>query len=115
MNTSQIITNNKLIDNPKEVSNTFNNFFTNIGPNNEKTIPKSGKCPTSYLKNRINADFIIAHTSNEELMNILLLDEKNLLVLLYILDIPVKLLKISSDYKSTLQTNKSFFYNRYIS
>ena len=36
MNTSQIITNNKLIDNPKEVTNTFNNFFTNIGPNTEK-------------------------------------------------------------------------------
>ena len=71
MNTSQIISNNKLIDNPKEVTNTFNNFFTNIGPNTEKTIPKSGKCPTIYLKNRINTDFIIAHTSNDELMNII--------------------------------------------
>ena len=37
----------------------------------------------TYLKNRIHTDFIIAQTSNDELMNIiLLLDEKNLLVLL---------------------------------
>ena len=71
ISTSQIITNGKLIDNPEEVSNTFNNFFTNIGPNTEKTIPKSGKCPTSYLKNRINTGFIIVHTLNEELMNII--------------------------------------------
>ena len=93
MNTSQIISNNKLIDNPKEVSNTFNNFFTNIGPNTEKAIPKSGKCPTTYLKNRINTDFIIAHTSNDELMNIiLLLDEKKSTGPS---SIPMKLLKIA--------------------
>ena len=93
MNTSQIISNNKLIDNPKEISNTFNNFFINIGSNTEKTIPKSGKCPTAYLKNRINTDFIIAHTSNDELMKIiLLLDEKKSTGPS---SIPVKLLKIA--------------------
>ena len=43
----------------------------------KKTILKSGKCPTSHLKNRINTDFIIAHTSNEELMNIILLLDEN--------------------------------------
>ena len=93
ISTSQIITNGKLIDNPEEVSNTFNNFFTNIGPNTEKTIPKSGKCPTSYLKNRINTDFIIAHTSNEELMNIILSLDGNKSS--GPSSIPVKLLKIA--------------------
>ena len=59
MNTSQIITNNKLIDNPEEVSNTFNNFVTNIGPNTEKTIPK-------YLGN------VLHQTSKTELTPTLL-------------------------------------------
>ena len=82
-----------MIDNPEEVSNTFNNFFTNIDPNTEKTIPKSGRYPSSYLKNRINTDFIIAHTSNEELRNIILsLDENKSSGPS---SIPVKLLKIA--------------------
>ena len=102
ISTSQIITNGKLIDNPEEVPNTFNNFFTNIGPNTEKTIPKSGKCPSSYLKSRINTDFIIAHTLNEELMNIILSLDGNKSS--GPSSIPVKLLKIAvpSDHKPTL-------------
>ena len=56
-------------------------------------LRNSGKCPTPYLKNRINTDFIIAHTSNEELMNIiLLLDEKKSSGPS---SMPVKLLKIA--------------------
>ena len=82
-----------MIDNPEEVSNTFNICFTNIGPNTEKTIPKSGKCLTSYLKNIINTDFIIAHTSNEELMNIILTLDGNKSS--GPSSIPVKLLKIA--------------------
>ena len=58
MNTSQIISNNKLIDNPKEVSNTLNNFFTNIGPNTEKQFPNLGN--------------VLHHTSKTELTPTLL-------------------------------------------
>ena len=35
MNPKQIIANCKLVNNPKDLSNTFNNFFTSIGPNTE--------------------------------------------------------------------------------
>ena len=42
---TQIIVNGKAIKNPKDVSNTFNNFFTSIGPNTEQTIPKSKRAP----------------------------------------------------------------------
>ena len=77
IHSTQIIVNGKSIKNPKDVSNTFNNIFTSIGPNTEQTIPKSKRAPRSYLKNKIDANFIIAQTTNEELMNIILLLDEN--------------------------------------
>ena len=50
INPTQIIVNGKPIKNPKDVSSTFNNFFTSIGPNTEQTIPKSKIAPRTYLK-----------------------------------------------------------------
>ena len=45
IHSTQIIVNGTSIKNPKDVSNTFNNFFTNIGLNMEQTIPKSKRVP----------------------------------------------------------------------
>ena len=70
INTSQIIINGKFIDNPKEVSKTFNICFANIDPNTEKNNSQFWKM--SYI------DFIIPHTSNEKLMNIILLLDENI-------------------------------------
>ena len=52
-NISQFKVNGKEINDPKIIGNTFN-FFANVGPNTDKTIPKPFKSPSSYLKNRIN-------------------------------------------------------------
>ena len=69
---SQIKVNEKVIDNPKKVVEAFNNFFVNVGPNTEKNIPINPIIkPEQYLKNRNQLDFLIAHISNEELLDII--------------------------------------------
>ena len=77
INPTQIRAIGKPVNNPKDVQNTFNNFFTSIAPNTEQSIPKSHRAPSTYLKNKINTNFIIAHTTNEGLMNIILLIDEN--------------------------------------
>ena len=51
--------NGKIIDNDYEMANTFNNYFTNIGPQLDKNIPQSQRLnfQSHYLKNRKNLSF----------------------------------------------------------
>ena len=59
---SHLNVNGKMIDESKDVANAFNNFFVNVGPNTEKTVPKvPNKSPEQFLKNRIQFEFIITH------------------------------------------------------
>ena len=44
-NITQRKANNTIIDDPKLISDTFNNFFVNAGPNTDKTIPNCFKSP----------------------------------------------------------------------
>ena len=37
-------------DDPTEISEKFNNFFTNVGPDLAKNIPPSRKKPADFLK-----------------------------------------------------------------
>ena len=63
-----------MIDNPVGISSSFNNFFVNVGPSTEKTIPKIPPdkiSPQSYLKQKNQFTFIIAHISNEEVLDII--------------------------------------------
>ena len=41
----------KDLTNPKNITNAFNNFFTNIGPSLSKTIPQSKKNFKNFLDN----------------------------------------------------------------
>ena len=59
---SQIKVNNKVIINQKEIVDTLNNFFVNVGPNTERNIPVNPKTkPEQYLKNKNQLNFRIAH------------------------------------------------------
>ena len=50
----------------------FNNFFVNVGPSTEDSIPKvPNVSPTKFLKNRNHINFVIAHVSNEEIVAII--------------------------------------------
>ena len=49
-----------------------NNYFVNLGPNTERTIPRNPVTkPNLYLKNRIQVNFLIAHISNDEVLTII--------------------------------------------
>ena len=69
---SQLNINGTVIDEPKLVVNEINHFFVNVGPNTEKEVPKVPNIsPENFLKNRNQFNFIIAHVSNEEVLEII--------------------------------------------
>ena len=50
----------------------INNYFVNVGHNTEKSIPINPVTkPNKYLKNRNHIKILIAHISNEEVLNII--------------------------------------------
>ena len=77
--TSQLIIGGKIIDDDQELATNFNEFFVNVGPSTENTIPKIPNIsPTKFLKNRDQINFVIAHISNEEILDIVsLLENKS--------------------------------------
>ena len=92
---SQIKVNSKVIKNQKEIVETLNNFFVNVGPNTDRNIPVNPKIkPEKYLKNRNQLNFLIAHISNEEVLDIInQLENKSTGPQ----SIPIKLLKLTPD------------------
>ena len=70
--TSQLNIDGKIIDDDKDLATNFNEFFVNVGPNTENTIPKVPNIsPSKFLKNRNQINFIIAHISIEEVIDII--------------------------------------------
>ena len=68
----QLNVNEKIIDNPKEIVQSLNDFFVNVGPNTDKSIPRNPVInPEKYLKNKNHFDFIISNISEEEVMDII--------------------------------------------
>ena len=64
--------NGKIVDEPAEIVEKFNNFFVNVGPETEKKIPKVPHAsPEKYLRNRNQFELIIAHISHEEVLHII--------------------------------------------
>ena len=62
----------KTIDDDKEVKSTFNDLFINVGPSTDNKIPKVPNIlPTKFLKNLNQINFVIAHISNEEILDII--------------------------------------------
>ena len=50
---SQLNVNGKIIDDSAGIAEKLNNFFVNVGPDTEKTVPKvPNASPQKYLKNR---------------------------------------------------------------
>ena len=64
--------NGKFIDDDSKIATTFSNFFVNVGPGTENSIPKVPNIsPSKFLKNRVQINFLIAHVSNEEIIDII--------------------------------------------
>ncbi len=92
---SQLNVKGKIIDDPVSIANNFNNFFANVGPDTEKSVPKVPHItPSFYLKNRVQFDFIIAHISEQDILDIISsLPIKSTGPA----SIPIKLLKLVAD------------------
>ena len=85
----------KIVDDPVEIANNFNNFFVNVGPETEKTVPRvPNQTPNQFLKNRNQFDFIVAHISEEDIIDIIVaLPKKSIGPH----SIPIQFLKIVAD------------------
>ena len=60
------------------VATNFNNFFVNVGPNAEESVPKVHNIsPSKFLKNHNQMKFVIAHVSNEEILDINSIENKS--------------------------------------
>ena len=69
--------NNCIISNPLEISEIFNEYFVNVGPNLAKKIPKSLRKSYDYLKNvNINSIYLTPTTEDEIFKIISNLDSK---------------------------------------
>ena len=69
--TSQLNVGDKIIDDNKEIATNFNNFFVNAGPNMEEMIPKVPNISPKFPRNYNQMKFVIAHVSNEEILDII--------------------------------------------
>ena len=90
---TQLNINGKIIDNPKDVANQLNDFFVNVGPLTESSIPRwENISPNKFLKKRNQFDFFLAHVSHDEVFKIIkTLQNKSAGPA----SIPVKLLKLT--------------------
>jgi len=95
VNISQIKTDDDtLINDPNKISNSFNDFFVNVGSNLDKKIPKTPISPLSYLRSRVENGFNFKLTTNADVMMLLLqLDDSKALGTK---DIPIPTLKIAA-------------------
>ena len=92
---SQLNINGVIIDNTKDIVTNFNNFFVNVGPSTDSSIPRSDNItPDKFLKDRNLTEFIISHVSEDEIIKIInSLENKSTGPY----SIPLKLLKIIPD------------------
>ena len=93
-NVSQISLNGKIITNPNAISNTFNRFFAPVGVSTNKEMPHVLCHPRLFLRNWNQYNLILAHVSNEEILEIInLLENKSMGPTI----IPIKLLTVIPD------------------
>ena len=69
---NQLNVNEKLIDDPNQIAESLNDFFVNVGPKTESSIPHNPIIkPEKYLSNKNQVDFLITCISNEEILDII--------------------------------------------
>ena len=71
-NVRMIFENNKHITNNKDMANSFNDFYSNVGKNIEQKIPKTNTHFSSFLNFTINSKFSFTPCSKAEIKSIIL-------------------------------------------
>ena len=85
----------KLINNTKEISNKLNEYFVNVGPTTEDSIPKTQNVSAlKCMKERQNYAFLIVYVSQGEVLDIIKSPENKSAGPV---SIPIKLLKLIPD------------------
>ena len=64
---SHLPDNGKSIDDPVKMANIFNHYFVIVGPNIDKSIPRTKKSPTDYLKNRNSYSLFLTPATEQEI------------------------------------------------
>ena len=68
---TQVKVDGKLIDDPHQISQQFNNFFVNIGPDLANKIPASCKKPVDYLVSSYPNSMFLAPTNEYEYVDVI--------------------------------------------
>ena len=69
---SHLNVNNCVVDNPKDIAENLNDFFVKVGPETEKTVPVTHNMShKKFMKNRIDYSMIIAHISDDEVLDLI--------------------------------------------
>ena len=92
-NINQLNLNNNIITDPKLIANSINDFFVNVGPNTDKSIPITPISPMAFLSSRVELNFSISPTTIQEVMFLLLQLDDNKST--GPSNIPIKLLKVA--------------------
>ena len=64
---SHLPDNGKRIDDPVKMANIFNHYFVIVGSNIDKSIPRTKKSPTDYLKNRNSYSLFLTPATEQEI------------------------------------------------
>ena len=104
---SQLNINGKIIETPKDNANQLNDFFVNVDPLTESSIPRSENIsPNKFLKKRNQFYFFLAHVSHDEVLKIInSLQNKSAGPA----SIPVKLLKLIVEFLKGLYWDHLLF------
>ena len=66
-NISQLVQNDEIVQNSKEIANIFNNYFVNIAGKIDSEIPRTRKSPLDYLGDKLEKSFFISPTNSAKL------------------------------------------------
>ena len=70
-NFSHLTQNGKRIDNPKDIAQVFNQYFTNIAAKIDEEIPRTRKSPFDYLRQMNELTFFLSPTDSAEVESII--------------------------------------------
>ena len=110
---SQLLVNGKMFDETLDIANHMNDFFVNVGPDLDRNMPKIYHMyPGNFLRNRNQFNFVMAHISQDDVLQILnSLPSKGTGPA----SIPLKMINAIADLIVIPLCHQYIFYNRYLS
>ena len=70
-NISQLVQNGKVVQDPKQIAQIFNNFFINVAAQTDSDIPRTRKSPLDYLGCKLEHSFFLSPTDSAEIESII--------------------------------------------